>query len=235
MVGMRIPVLLICGVCAIFTQKLKAQCELDVCGYWYSEDYHAGVPVEYFSIDMVGELMVCTKVLGDPYVPTGHVTWQGVPSSCEFAGVIFATSGIGQPISSISCTIWIISDDHIRVTGPFNLNYYRSNPGHLDHEGIDYSNFPVSCIECSSYFPNVFTPNDDGRNDLLEQMCGGRSHLFSIHDRWGKLVFETSDPDPVWDGRRGWDPCPEGVYFWSMIEADHRTGDIARGVVQLIR
>ena len=213
---------------------LCAQCEFDVCGYWYSENYNSGVPVEYLAIDLIDDKLVCTKVLGDPYVPTGHVTWQGVPVSCVFAGQIFATSGIGQPIIPFNCTISILSADHIFVT-PFNLHFYRSTTAHLEFVGVDYSTFPVSCIECGSPFPNVFTPNADGVNDLMELACGGRSARFAIMDRWGVTMYETTDEQPTWDGRNEWSPCPEGVYFWSMILLDNRTGSIRRGVVHLLR
>lgn len=162
-----------------------SQCQYDVCGYWYSEDYNAGVPVEYFSIDIVDGLMICTKVLGDPFVPTGHITWQGVPSTCAFPGQIYATSGIGNPIVPLNCQITILSSDHIRVSFPFVLNYYRSTTAHLESIGVDYSTFPVSCIDCPAPVPTVFTPNGDGINDILELLCGARSTRFAITNRWG--------------------------------------------------
>jgi gliding motility-associated-like protein len=214
---------------------ILGQCAHDVCGYWYSENYNGGVQVEYVSIDMDGELLVCTKVLGDPYVPTGHVTWQGVPYACSFSGQVFATTGIGQPIFPLGATITILSADHIRVTGPFYLDFFRSTTSHLDFVGVDYSDFPVSCIDCPSPFPNVFTPNGDGMNDMLEPICGANAYRFAIVDRWGKTMFESTDPKPAWDGRQGWSLCPEGVYYWAMIPLDDRFGPIRRGTVQLLR
>ena len=193
--------------------------------------------MEYFSVDLIGDMMVCTKVLGDPYVATGHVTWEGIPNACIFSGQLYVTNAtipVG-PIFPIGCTIRILTTDHIRLTGPFTINYYRSNPGHLDFVGVDYSMFPVSCIECPSPLPNVFTPNGDGVNDLLEPICGGRSARFNISDRWGRTVYEVIDEQPSWDGRDEWSPCPEGVYFWSMIDANDRTGKIKHGVVHLLR
>jgi gliding motility-associated-like protein len=215
--------------------RSQGQCDIDICGYWYSENYNSGVPVEYMSIDMVNGSWVCTKVLGDAFVPTGNVTWQGTPQACTFPGEIFGSSGLGQPLVPIPCSIQIISEDHIQVSGIGTLDFHRSNTDHLTYVGVDYSAFPVSCIECPSAFPNIFTPNGDGLNDLLEQMCGGQAHRFAITDRWGNTLFETDDPDPVWDGRHGWSPCPEGVYYWALITADDRTGIIKRGFVHLLR
>jgi gliding motility-associated-like protein len=65
--------------------------------------------------------------------------------------------------------------------------------------------------------PNAFTPNSDSENDdfkgngLSEYM---RSFQMSIWNRWGELVFETTDPELGWNGtvRNGGTPCPDGVY-----------------------
>jgi gliding motility-associated-like protein len=57
-------------------------------------------------------------------------------------------------------------------------------------------------MDCGEVFvPNVFSPNQDGENDL--ECVYGRciqTILFAIYDRWGEKVFETSDPDACWDG-----------------------------------
>ncbi len=50
--------------------------------------------------------------------------------------------------------------------------------------------------------PNAFTPNDDGLNDMLyiEGRNGITSLEFKVFNRWGELVFETTDPQVGWDG-----------------------------------
>jgi len=54
------------------------------------------------------------------------------------------------------------------------------------------------------FFPNAFSPNRDGENDLLkiyynEMSCIATLHLI-IYDRWGEMVFETDDKFFQWDG-----------------------------------
>jgi len=54
------------------------------------------------------------------------------------------------------------------------------------------------------FFPNTFSPNGDGANDVLkiyynEKGCIATLHLM-IYDRWGELVFETFDKNFAWDG-----------------------------------
>ncbi len=50
--------------------------------------------------------------------------------------------------------------------------------------------------------PNAFTPNGDGRNDKIYVRGFGIKKLlnFTIYNRWGEVVFETSDMAVGWDG-----------------------------------
>ena len=214
---------------------LRAQCAYDVCGYWYCEEYFSGVPVEYLAIDYVDGELICTKVLGDAYVTTGQISWRGTPTDCSFPGHIYGSNGAGGPLVPMSCQITIFSADHIEVSLGNDMDFYRSTTEHMDLVGVDYSEFPVSCIACPSPFPNVFTPNGDGVNDLLEPLCGVRSERFAITDRWGRTVYEVEGVQPSWDGRHDWDHCPPGVYYWSLIDSRDRTGNIRHGLVHLLR
>lgn len=58
------------------------------------------------------------------------------------------------------------------------------------------------CREPFIYVPNGFSPNGDGRNDLLFVRGTGIDELyFVVYDRWGEKVFETTSQDIGWDGR----------------------------------
>lgn len=94
----------------------------------------------------------------------------------------------------------------------------------------------VFCIDsCRAYvLPNVFTPDGDNLNDLfhpcdnttdpeLQEDCPPYNNVkdvdMKIFNRWGNLVFETTDPDVNWNGKvdnTGSD-CPEGVYYYICI------------------
>ena len=55
-----------------------------------------------------------------------------------------------------------------------------------------------------SVFPPIaFTPNNDGKNDLLVPIAAGIRHIeyFNIYNRWGQLVFTTTVNGQGWDGR----------------------------------
>ena len=54
------------------------------------------------------------------------------------------------------------------------------------------------------YVPNVFTPNEDGNNDVFYVRGKGiRSMNIEIYNRWGNKVFESSNVEVGWDGKYG--------------------------------
>lgn len=67
--------------------------------------------------------------------------------------------------------------------------------------------FPTSlCAEyCPKYeLPNVFTPNGDGKNDLFTPLKPFKyvdSIQINIYNRWGKVVFNSTNPEINWNGQ----------------------------------
>lgn len=83
------------------------------------------------------------------------------------------------------------------------------------------------CIapEVAVYVPNAFSPNGNGLNDVFIPAGTGISesgYRFMIFDRWGNLLFETTDIHQGWDGReRGKsDICQIDTYVWKLKWVD---------------
>lgn len=79
----------------------------------------------------------------------------------------------------------------------------------------------VRCVdECSYYLlPNVFSPNEDNRNDvfLADNPLGYIKKVdMKIFNRWGELVFQTDNPLIEWDGKRKGTntTVSTGVYYY---------------------
>ena len=77
------------------------------------------------------------------------------------------------------------------------------------------------CLDNCPLFelPNVFTPNGDNINDLYIPLASSRnidSLNFKVFNRWGEMVFETSDPQINWDGsdQESGNPLNPGTYFY---------------------
>ncbi len=66
------------------------------------------------------------------------------------------------------------------------------------------------------YVASAFTPNNDGRNDLLRPVLMGvkELHYFRIYNRWGQLLFETKTDQKGWDGTFGGTPQNTQVVVW---------------------
>jgi gliding motility-associated-like protein len=85
--------------------------------------------------------------------------------------------------------------------------------------------------------PNAFTPGS-GANNEFKIIKRGIATLkyFRIFNRWGNLIFETTDIDKGWNGEFKGVPQPFGVYVY-QIEAVTNTGTEFQkhGNVTLIR
>ncbi len=101
--------------------------------------------------------------------------------------------------------------------------------------------FDAKC--CRLIMPNAFTPNDDGRNDrllpLMPQNCTITEFEMQVFNRFGKMIFQTNDPDNAWDGKDGSNAAPSDVYvFWLRYKAignNNEYSETLKGDVTLIR
>jgi gliding motility-associated-like protein len=77
---------------------------------------------------------------------------------------------------------------------------------------------PTGCpVICRLYFPNIFSPNDDGTNDYwwFFRKCPISNFNLKIFDRWGELLLETDNPDFIgWDGTFRGKKMMNGVYVY---------------------
>ena len=100
-----------------------------------------------------------------------------------------------------------------------------------------YSNYVDIIYRSLVEFPNVFTPNGDGLNDLFTfkgRFISEGSIL--IYNRWGELIFETDDISTGWDGRTLGKEAIMGTYIYRASLMDE-TGVpfIKTGQVLLLR
>jgi gliding motility-associated-like protein len=72
--------------------------------------------------------------------------------------------------------------------------------------------------ETKVYMPNAFTPNGDGKNDTYgpEWYHEFEVAYFRIFNRWGEMIFETTDPNHHWDGTVDGIPQPIGSYVYIL-------------------
>ena len=95
----------------------------------------------------------------------------------------------------------------------------------------------VPC-EIGISLPDIFTPNGDGSNDKIKPIVPG-IHTFSffrVYNRWGNLVFESTDPDAAWDGSYKGEMQPQDSYSY-VIEGYNFRNELIRkqGTITLVR
>ena len=115
-------------------------------------------------------------------------------------------------------------------------------PSYIAYYFIDNVELICTDLRCSGNYelqmPNVFTPNADQINDVFGpiEMVHYENYHLEIRNRWGKLIFETTNPQIYWDGTFNEEDCTEGVYFWQVSYSDQlKESHIEHGFFHLER
>lgn len=81
--------------------------------------------------------------------------------------------------------------------------------------------------------PSGFSPNGDGKNDILFVLGGPYKKLeFKIYNNWGELIFTSENQADGWDGTRNGQKQPMSVYIYIVYavtednEEHHLKGDV---------
>lgn len=79
--------------------------------------------------------------------------------------------------------------------------------------------FSIAISESKLEVPNAFTPNGDGVNDVFRVKEGYKSIVSfkaMVFDRWGKKLYEWTDPAGGWDGRSAGHAVSDGGYYLNI-------------------
>lgn len=207
---------------------------------------------EYISCRLNVSLIKDKNYCVEFYVNLANVTFF-VPSDSLVVGMYISNDSIFDTSSGIlpyspqiytaysqyvnDTSNWIkISGTYIALGGEtfITLGVYYSD---LSIGGGGYFYFEdVSIIECDTTqifsVPNVFTPNNDGINDLFEIKNMPSDAVTQIFNRWGIKVFETNKSDIFWDGRTtSGNEAVDGTYFYIITTEE----EVYKGFLQLIK
>ena len=184
--------------------------------------------------DYTAPCAMALEVAADCEVERDTLRWSPVPG-CDSDDIV-GYNIYWAPFLGDSLTLWRAADNPEDTVAVFNeddalgtiagcfvvtaLDSLLPGPdGNLrrnESVGLD-----TVCVDnCPYYFlPNVFSPNGDGPNDAFRAFPWKfvDSVNVAIHNRWGEVVFQTSEPDIGWDGTYldTGEALPEGVYFYA--------------------
>ena len=94
-------------------------------------------------------------------------------------------------------------------------------------------------LECADLFvPNIFTPNGDGDNDdirVYNKLCV-QTMDFKIFDRWGNMVYSSTNAEEKWDGTYKGKRAETGVYVY-VLKATLTNGKevVKKGNISLLK
>lgn len=73
------------------------------------------------------------------------------------------------------------------------------------------------------WIPTAFTPNNDGLNDSFgARGMGIENYSLEIYNRWGELLFESTDISKQWDGWYKGNPAPIDEYVYSITATGNK-------------
>ena len=202
----------------------------------------------------------------DTTIPSGHFCYDTIQFVIDDVGYIdaqFDTNTLADGIAPYTINIINTTQDGNK----FYWYVYTDNDSLIEtstdqnpeftfeHEGNYWIKYIViskdGCSDTTQYkfikvdaeslleVPNIFTPNGDGVNDYFKVHYKTLATFNGvILNRWGRKVFEWTDPDVGWngkiDGTKG--EAPTGVYYY-IIKAtgqDEKTYDL-QGTFHLVR
>jgi gliding motility-associated-like protein len=104
--------------------------------------------------------------------------------------------------------------------------------------GYDTLKVIVFKVPPSFYVPTAFSPNGDGRNEVLRPIALGMKSVryFKVFSRAGVLLFSTTEKNKGWDGTYKGNPQDPGTYVWAAEGITYKGESIVRkGTAVLIR
>lgn len=136
-------------------------------------------------------------------------------------------------------------NNYLWQDGSNNPTYIVEEPGtywvQLNHScGSSIDTTIVLQVECVSIveMPNVFTPNEDNINDYFTPIKaqGVYNPELSILNRWGNLLYKTTDLEQGWSGKSHEVIMNDGVYYWLLTYVDvNGVSQIKQGIVHLLK
>ena len=128
----------------------------------------------------------------------------------------------GQNIDSYNITYHISEEDALNGNNPLENEYQNITNPQTVYARVE-SNNAFDCFSTTSFdlviclIPEGISPNNDGYNDSFE-LKGYDVKSLKIYNRYGKLVFSTTNYNDTWEGQSNeGNKLPVGTYFYHMI------------------
>lgn len=165
----------------------------DLCGRLYSDTLQ--VFQKEYKVNLGADTTVCQNEKIILSAPSGYLQYSWEPPNSILPDYPYEYIARPSENTTFSLAVEVVPGCFIRDSITIKV---ASCPGYL-------------------YFPNAFTPNEDGLNDTFKPYYGAMLETYEllVYNRWGQLVFKTRNPALGWDGRYKGKPVDLGAYVWT--------------------
>jgi gliding motility-associated-like protein len=157
---------------------------------------------------------------------------QGKDSICSYEKISLSSS------TSFKSYVW--------SSGSIQSSIIITDPGRYTLTATDINGckgkdtLDVYAKDCMLGFfaPNAFTPNNDGANDVFRPLIFGpvESYTLLMYNRYGQLLFSSTNPLTGWDGRFQSELQGTGGYVWiCRYKLSGQSPKIEKGNVLLVK
>lgn len=172
-------------------------------------------------------IVTVRDVLGCPK-PVKDTVWVRVyPAVIADAGPSDTTAVLGEPMflkaTGGATYTWFPSTwlNNPNIQNPISLpkddiTYILTATNIAGCIGTDTIHIKLYELDPDMYVPNAFTPDGNGTNDVLRPILIGMKDLtyFRVYNRWGVLMFSTTEKGRGWDGRYNGKAQDPAAYVW---------------------
>ncbi len=239
-----------------FLKSFKPVAPIDDQGFYTDVQVNAGAKPYYYYIKTTDE---CKAKVSSNTAGTMHLTgfpakngqntlrWtlfdvqDAVVTGYQIVRIVNnAATDIGNPIDTSAPREYL----DVSTTGEKNIcyrvgAYYRYKlPDGSEETAIAYSNTICLSQFANVWVPNAFTPG--GNNPVFKPVFTFSENIseyrMTIFDRWGGILFDTTNPLDGWEGKRNGSDLPQGTYSY-IIRLKQAGGSLYenKGVLMLLR
>ncbi len=237
------------GFCPIYSDTISVDLEVDMTiettasedtacqgeivqlipeGEFVSYSWQGGIQADTLSVTNSGLYVVTGHLVSCNVNDTVSVFFSAYPqvsagndffSDCEDFTLLFGSTNGDESYWEID-DILVGSGDTITIETPRRTSDLVLISSLNGCEARDTVNMKVDCIYI--FAPTAITPDGDGLNDVFRVYANGlSSYILRIYNRYGQVVFETTDPEDVWTGGFNDYFLPNGVYTWQIEALDY--------------
>ena len=158
---------------------------------------------------------------------------QKLPVTDTYTLVAASTSGLAVLFESMNTQLAQVTGNQLTGVSKGNVQIKAYHPGDQNYNPAE-AFATVEVYSTHRDIMHLFTPNNDGFNDLWEipELASYGKCDVKVYNRWGKLVFSSQDYDNTWNGTSNGKDLPEAAYYF--VIKTQNAGTIT-GTVNVLR